>query len=270
MTTVARTARAIAGPPFVPVAVVLVLFGVALLMARVSPGRVSTGVYQVVVWEGMEHVVIPAESLTCGRSGGVTTCTAPVGADRLTVELAYSGVAEPGGCAAEYRDRVVSCARQMGFYGHASNTLWLHGLGLSPAQRAALAADVPWWRVERELMTAGMIGIGALGVLAGVVTFLLRRRVRVVPSWPRAAVVAGTAAVGMGLFFASGPLLGNPMRALGIVALLPLAALVAWQLEATGPPLVGRLRSAVIAGAATVFYSGCAVLIFGLQSGFLD
>lgn len=111
MTTVARTARAIAGPPFVPIAVVLVLFGVALLMAPVAPGRVSTGLYQVVVWEGAEHVVIPAESLTCGRSGGTTTCTAPVGADRLTVELVYAGVVEPGGCAAEYGDRVVSlCA----------------------------------------------------------------------------------------------------------------------------------------------------------------
>lgn len=119
-------------------------------------------------------------------------------------------------------------------------------------------------------MTAGMAGISALGVLAGVATFLLRRRVRVVPSWPRVAVASGTAVLGVGLFFASGPLLGNPMTSLGVVAVLPAAALVAWQLEVTGPPLRGRLGSAVIAGGATVFYSGAAVLIFGLQSGFLD
>ena len=270
MTSAVRKSMTIAGPSFVPVAVVFVLAGIALLLAQVSPGRVDTGIYQVVAWEGMEHVVIPTESLTCGRSGDVATCTTTVAAERLTVRLGYTGVVEPGGCTAKYGDRAVSCARQMGFYGHASNTVWLHGLGLSPARRAALAADVPWWRVERELMTAGMAGISALGVLAGVVTFLLRRRVRIVPSWPRVAVVSGTAAIGIGLFFATGPLLGNPMTSLGIVAMLPVAALVAWQLEATGPPLRGRLGSAVIAGAATVFYSGAAVLIFGLQSGFLD
>lgn len=270
MTNVARTSRVIAGPPFVPLAVVLVLFGIAVLLAQVAPGRVSTGLYQVVVWEGMENVVIPTESLTCGRSGDLATCTAQVGAERLTVELRYTGVAEPGGCVAKYGEHAIPCARQMGYYGHASNTVWLYGLGLSSAQRSELAAAAPWWRVERELVTVGMVVIGALGVLAGAATFLLRRRVRTVSSWPRVAVVLGTAIIGVGLFFVTGPLLGNALAPLGIVGLVAVAALVAWQCEVTGQPLRGRIGSAVVAGGATMMFSGVAMLVFGLQSGFLD
>lgn len=270
MTSAVRKSRTMAGPPFVPVAVVFVLAGIALLLAQVSPGRVDTGIYQVVAWEGMEHVVIPTESLTCGRSGDVATCATTVAAERLTVRLGYTGVVEPGGCTATYGDRAVSCARQMGFYGHASNTVWLYGLGLSPAQRTELAAAAPWWRVERDLMTAGMVAIVALGVLAGVATFVLRRRVRPLSSGSRVLVVVGTAVLGLGLFFVTGPLLGNAITPLGVVALVPMAALVAWQCEATGRPLSGRIGSAVIAGGATVGYSGLALLVFGLQSGFMD
>ena len=270
MTIAVRKSRTIAGPPFVPVAVVLALAGIALLLAQVSPGRVHTGIYQVVVWEGMAQAVIPAESLTCGRSGDVATCTTTVAAERLTVELTYTGAAAPGGCTAEYGDRALSCARQMGYYGHASNTVWLYGLGLSAARHTELADAAPWWRVERELMVAAMIVICALGVLAGGATFLLRRRVRPLSSRTRTLVVTGTAVLGFGLFFVTGPVLGNALTPLGVVVLLPLAGLVAWQYEATGRPLGGRVGSAVIAGGTTVFYSGVALLVFGLQSGFLD
>ena len=271
-----RQSRTVVGSLWVllPVVLLLVLFSLAVGLAQISPGRVTTGVYQVVVWEGDDHVEIPTESLSCQRIGDTTTCTAPVGSRARTVELDYTGVVEPGGCTAQYGDRPVSCVRQLGFYGHASHTLWVHGLGLSPAQQADLRADVPWWRVESDLTTVAQVLLVALGVAAGGTTFLVRRRGRPVPARLRPLLVVGTAGLGFGLFAVTGPVISSvsddPVLAVSPLSVLAVAALTAWQWELSGPPLGGRVGSAVIAGGATVFYSAVALLVFGLQSGFID
>lgn len=269
--------RTIAGPLLVllPVVVLVVLLPVAVFLGQVAPGRVTTGIYQVVVWEGADHVVIPTESLACERIGETTTCSAQAGSHRLTVEVGYTGVVEPGGCTARYGDRPVSCARQLGSYGHASHTIWISdGLGLSPGQQADLWAEVPWWRVESDLRAVAGALLVALGAASGVATFLVRRRAPPTSPRLRPFLVAGTAVLGLGLFAITGlvisPVLGGTALALSPFAILAVAALAAWQWELSGPPVGGRAGSAVFAGGATVFYSGIALLIFGMQSGFID
>ncbi len=267
-----RQSRTVVGALLVllPLGLLLVLFSVAVMLAQISPGRVTTGVYQVVVWEGDDHVAIPTESLSCRRVGDTTTCTAPVGARVLTV-----GLDDAGGCTARYGARTVSCARQLGFYGHASHTLWISGgLGLSPAQQDDLRADVPWWRVKGNLVTAAQMLLVALGGVAGGTTFLVRPRIRPVAPRLRPVLVAGTAGLGVGLFAVTGPVVSSvsdgTIFALSPFSVLAVAALTAWQWELSGPPLGGRAGSAVIAGGATVFCSAIALLVFGMQSGFID
>jgi hypothetical protein len=276
MTSDVRPHRTTAGPPLflLPALFLVVLFGIAVAAAQIAPSRVTTGIYQVVVWEGADNVVIPTESLSCERTGDTAACTAPVGRHRLTVELGYTGVVEPGACTARYDGRPVSCARQMGFYGHASHTVWVRGLGLSGAQQAELRADIPWWRVESDLTSVGLALVVALGVGTGLSTFLARRRARPAPPGPRLPVVIGSAGLGLGLFFATsaviGPVAGGTMAALSPFSVLAAAAVAAWQWELSGPPLGGRAGSAVIAGGAATFYSGIALIIVAMQSGFVD
>lgn len=258
-----------------PALLLLVLSGIAVGLARIAPSRVTTGVYQVVVWEGRDHVEIPAESLDCRRAGDTTTCTAPVGQGTLTVGLEYTGVVEPGACTAEYDGTPVACLRQMGSYGHASHTLWLPGgLGLSGAQQAELRDQVPWWRAESDLTDAGLASIVALGLATGLVTFLLRTPADPAPRGLRVALVIGTACLGVGLLAATNLVLDPPVGGVMLVvspfSVLPVAAIAAWQWELTGPPLGGRTTSAVVAGGAATMYSGVALIVFALQSGFID
>jgi hypothetical protein len=277
MTSDVRRPQKVSGSVLLlPVVLLVALFTVAVFVARIAPGRVTTGVYQVVVWEGTDHVEVPTEALSCERTGDTATCTAPVGARRLAIELGYTGAVEPGGCTARYGDRPVSCNRQMGFYGHASHTVWIPGgLGLTPEQRADLRAGVPWWRVESELTTAAAVLIVALGVATGTTTFVLRRRARPAPPRLRPVLTAGTAALGFGLFALTGHVLDPVLDGVSALSLSPIsalavAALAAWQWELSGPPLGDRTVSAVVAGGATIFCSGVALLVFGLQSGFID
>lgn len=262
----------------IPAVVLVVSFAVAVLLAQVAPSRVTTGVYQVVVWEGTDPVVLPPESLTCGRTGGTAYCTAPVGPRLLTVSLTYTGVVEPGPCTAGYGGRPVSCQRQMGFSGHASHTVWLPaGLSLSAAQRAELREAVPWWRVERELTAVATALVVALGVGAAASTFLLRRRARPVRLALRLTLLAATAVLGLAVFVAGAAVI-SPVPRGAPLTLVPFSVLAAtaltasqWELTTTTSTTgAGRVLSAVVAGGAVTLYSGIAVFVFLVHSGFVD
>jgi hypothetical protein len=276
MTSEVSQSRKTAWPPIVllPAVLLVALFSVVVFMAHISPGRVTTGIYQVVVWEGNDQVVIPTESLSCSRAGETVTCTAPVASDDLAVSLDYTGVVEPGGCTARYDGGAVPCSRQMGFPGHASHTVWLSGgLGLTANQLEELRANVPWWR-DSGLTLAAQASLVALGVAMGAATFAVRRRSRPTPPRLRPVLVVGTVVLGLALFVAGKPVI-NPLSQSMVLALSPLsvlgvAALAAWQWELSGPPIGGRIGSAAVAGGATVAYSTAALLIFGFQSGFID
>ena len=265
----------ITGAPLflLPVVLLVVLFGVAVLLAQVAPSRVTTGIYQVVVWEDANHVVIPPESLSCVRADGLATCTTPVGPEQLTVELTYSGVVEPGSCTARYGELVVSCSRQLGYYGHASNTVWLSGgLGLSDAQQAELRAAAPWWRVDSELWRVALALTGVLAVAAGVVTFLQRRHARPIAPDRRLLVVAGATVSGLGLLVAGGLVLGGSVLfVLSPFSLVATGTLAAWQWLLDGiPRSERRLLPAIATAAAVAVYTTAVLFIFLLQSGFID
>lgn len=266
-----------ARPPvyLLPVVLFAVLFGVAVLLAQVAPSRVTSGVYQVVV--GDHAAVIPTEALTCTRAGDTATCTTEVDARRLTIEVHYAGVPEPGPCSARHGDRPVSCVPTMGNYGHTSQTVWIReDLGLSRAQLADLDEAAPWWRATDELTSAMMLLIGTLAAAAGVSTFLLHRRFR--PMWPdrRRWLALGTGVVALALFPATGLLFVSPLPgasvlliALSPLSLLASAMMAGWQWQLGGPQ-VGRVGSAIIAAAVVTFYTGVATLVFLVQSGFDD
>lgn len=262
-----------------PAALFVVLFCVAVLLARIAPSQVTSGVYQVFVDEGA--AVIPTEALTCSRTADTTTCTTPVNGRQLRIEVHYAGVPEPGPCTARYGDRQVSCMPAMGFYGHASQTVWItDDLGLSSTQLADLDAAAPWWRVTNELTTAMLILVGALSVAAGVATFLVRRRPRPVPPSWRLGLVIGTGVLALALFTGTGLLFDpagsgvgtgatTPLMMASPLALLAAAAMAGWQsvLSSAGGR---RVASAVIAAATVAFYSGVTMLVFLIQSGFDD
>lgn len=87
----ARTASGLL--PFLPLALIISMFGVAVLLAQVAPSRVTSGVYQVIVGEGTAQFILATESLACSRSGDIVTCTAPVAGQQLTVDFKYSTLA---------------------------------------------------------------------------------------------------------------------------------------------------------------------------------
>jgi hypothetical protein len=270
VTTEVRQVR----PPvfLLPAVLLVVLFGVAVLLAQVAPSRVTSGVYQVVVGDGAAR--IPAEALTCSRTAATATCTTLVDGRRLTVEVHYTGVPRPGPCAAWHGDRVVSCQPTFGYYGHRSHTVWIaDDLGLSGTQLAGLASAAPWWRLNSHLTTAMLVVTGTLGALAGVATFLLYRRFRPVRPDQRTSLVVGTAVLGSALFVGSGLLLDpsgtGPLMLLSPVSLLASAALACWQWQLAGAR-GGRVVSAVVATLTVAIYTGAAAFVFLMQSGFED
>lgn len=258
-------------PLLLPTVLFAVLFGVAVLLAQVAPSRVTSGIYQVFVGDSM--AVIPTEALTCTRTGDTVTCTTRVGSHDLVIDTHYTGTPEPGNCNARHGDRTVSCQHAMGFYGHASHNVRItDNLGLTRTQLADLNASAPWWRLTNELTTALLILTGALGVVAGVATFLLRRRLR--PLWPdqRRRLVIGTAVAALALFTVTGLLFApsqNMLLAVSPVSLLATAMIAVWQWQLTGHR-GGRVASAVVATVTVTIYTGVAMLVFLIQSGFDD
>jgi hypothetical protein len=266
-----------AGPPLflLPVALVVVLFGVAVLFALVAPGKVTGGVFQVTT----PRFVIPAEALTCARTGDDATCTTPVGERVLTIDIHYFGVhaAEPSTCAARLGDGSVPCASRMGDYGHGSHSVWIKDdLGLSSAHVAELRDAVPWWRMRSERDAVLLALIGTLGAAAGVTAFLLRRRARLVPPDRRVPVIAGTVLLSPVLFAATGLLFSlpegieqSPLFAVSPFSMLAALMLVGWQWQLAGGR-GGRVVSAITATVVVTCYTGMAMLVFLLQSGFED
>ena len=275
-TTEGHQVRSAARPPLflLPAVLFVVLFCVAVLLAQVAPSRVTSGVYQVIVGDGA--AVIPTEALTCSRTKDTATCATRVGTRQLTIDVHYTGAPEPGPCTARHGDRPVSCQPAMGFYGHTSQTVWItDDLGLSRTQLADLDAATPWWRATNELTTALLILTGALGVAAGVATFLLRRRSRPVPPNRRLVLALGTAVLALALFTVTGLLFApsesgaGTLMMLSPLSLLASAALAAWQWQLAGTR-GGRVVSAAVATVTVTFYTGVTMLVFLIQSGFDD
>lgn len=282
-----RPARATASlRSFLPLALIITMFGVMMLLALVAPSRVNSGVYQVIVGEGTTQFVLPPESLACGRSGDVVTCTAPVAGQQLTVDFKYfdprSHIHIPASpCKARHGDRPVFCEPRMGFYGHASNSVGIPDqLGVSGPELTRLRDAVPWWRSEYGIPTAALVLFCVLPTAMGVLAYRWCGSAR-----PRAAVwrftaVVGTGLLGLALFaasylvFASEQGINYPWFAvLSSPAIFPSVALAMWQLQldgAGGDDRGQRWVYAIGAVLATAFYTVSTMFVFLLDSGFID
>lgn len=71
--------------PFLPLVLIIIMFGVAVFIAQVAPSRVTSGVYQMLVGEGATQFTLATEALVCSRIGDTATCTAPVTGQQITV-----------------------------------------------------------------------------------------------------------------------------------------------------------------------------------------
>ena len=262
-----------------PLVVVVTLLGVAGLLATVAPSRVTSGVYQVVIGDYADPLVVPTESLTCQRAAGTATCTASVAGQPLTVQIPVTdGPPDPADsdvCTARHGDRSLVCMTTIADYGHASKSVYIPaGIEVPEAERTRLRNAVPWWRAGPWLPVIGLALVLVLAVAAAAAGYLLPGRARSRPGSPViSAAVTGIAAWLM--FAASGLLLepSRPLSSLIILATSPVAAAAAaltvwqWQLASASSR---RWHYAATAGAATAVYAAVAVLIFLLQAAFID
>lgn len=190
--------------PFLPLALIITVFGVAVLIAQVAPSRVTSGVYQVTVGEGPTQFRLATESLTCSRTGDTATCTAPVAGQQLTIDIEYRGFDMPvieSTCTARHSDRPVPCTSMLAGYGHASNSVSISdSLGVTEPELTRLRDALPWWRTGNEPSLAGMALLCVLtGVAAGVAAYLFSKRTRPQATAWRFPIAAGTGLLGLAL-----------------------------------------------------------------------
>jgi hypothetical protein len=282
-----RSSRAgFAITPFLPLVLILLMLGVAVLIAQVAPSRVTTGVYQVFVGpDPYEAVRIPTEHLTCTRSERIATCTTPpIAGAPIKTMVTYRERPDPplsnSSCVARHGDRSVSCMSTMGDYGHASQWVYIQeDLGISAAERARLRDAVPWWRLGDQLGNRGLLLIGLLTLAAGISGYLLggratrwaRRR-----QWPitigTGLLALATVAVG-GLIITPNPAAGGVHWLLPIIHPITLGVavgLAGWQYQLCGDERIRRARYAVGAAVATACYTAAALFIFLWASAFID
>ena len=257
-----------------PLALIVILLGVALGLATVAPSRVTSGIYQVIVGDGPSRFTIPTESLTCNRNGDLARCTVPVAGKPLAITIQYAGYDST--CTARHGDRVVACASGLGDYGQASNTVWISdGLGVTEPERAGLRDAMPWWRTANGPSTAALVLIAALTAAAGLAAYLLSRRTRPEELALRMPAALGVAALGL-ILFAAGGLIMAPTQGfdhawpmlIAPPALIAAAALGAWQYQLGG---VSTRRARTIGAAlATAAYTAAVGWGFLPRAGFID
>ena len=257
----------------------VVVVGVAGLLATIAPSRVTGGVYEIIIGDPADRLVVPTESLTCQRSADTATCTTSVAGQPLAVQvtvLSHGPGDVTGPCTARHGERPVPCSAVFGDYGHASKTVIIPGgLDLSEPERTRLRMAVPWWRAGPGLTFAGLALVLVLAVTAAAATYLLSGRARPLPGDPKVpAAVTGVAA--WLLFGVSGLVIAPSagLSSFAVMAAPPAAlatiALAAWQWQLTTINNHRRWPYAAGAGAATAVYTAVAVLIFLLHSGFID
>ncbi len=265
--------------PFLPLALIITMFGVAVLIAQIAPGRVTSGVYQVTVGEGAAQFTLATESLTCSRIGNTATCAAPVAGRQLTVDLRYGDFESPiqsSTCTARHGDRPVSCTSMMGDYGHASNSVWIADqLGVTEPELTRLRDAVPWWRTVYGPPIGALVLLCVLAAAAGVTAYLLSGRTRPQAAEWRFPIAAGTGLLGLALFVAGSLVIASDRSIIlqspiapGSPMLFASAMLMAWQYQLGGAGGHGRGRRwayAIGAAIATAFCIAGAMFVFLLR-----
>ncbi len=263
---------------FLPLALIITMFGVAVLIALVASSRVTSGVYQVIAGEGAGEFRLAVESLTCRQTGDTSTCTAPVAGQQLTIDVKYPDPAsfENSSCTARYGSRPVSCLTRV-IGGQAPVSVSIPDqLGVTEPELTRLRDAVPWWRTGGGPSLADVALLcGLTATAAGVTTYLLNKRARPQEARWRSSVAAGTGVLGLALLIASILVLA-PSRIIDIPPILVItpaptasACMGAWQYQLGGAGGHGRARRWVYAiGAAIVTALYTATFVVLLFYGF--
>lgn len=269
--------------PFLPLALIITVFGVAVLIAQVAPSRVTSGVYQVSVGEGPTQFTLATESLTCSRAGNTATCTAPVTGRPLTVDITYRDPASvwDSTCTARHGDRPVPCLTHVND-GNASTSVGISdSLGVTEPELTRLRDALPWWRTGHEPSLTDMALLCVLiSVTMGVTAYLLSKRTRPQETAWRFPIATGIGILGIALLaigslIIAEPTTGHPalIMLMNPLTVAALAALMVWQYQVCEAGGLGRARRwahAISATIATTLYTAPAIFLFLLFSGFID
>jgi hypothetical protein len=258
---------------WLPLALVVVLLGIAVAVGFAAPSRNDVGVNLVFVGDGRAGPVLSPEDLTCEREGGRVSCVAlavPVSIDVNYLESS-PGLSE---CTAVVAGQVVECQSRMGDYGSASHNVFLSDVG---DLLAGYQPSVPWWRTSSG-MGSGMVWVTVvLAVVFGVAALGGGR------AWPvarRTDLALGMGAVGVVAFAVMGQLVSGPSTAsmavwaaVHPVSVLGATALGLWQWSLGGPVLAtraSRARAAIIAVLATGFSAFVFLFVMLLVAAVID
>ncbi|MGH3693072.1 MAG: hypothetical protein ACRDRX_03575 [Pseudonocardiaceae bacterium] len=263
---------------FLPLALIITMFGVSVLIGLVASSRVSSGVHQVIAGEGSGEFIIAAESLACTRIGDAAACTAPVAGQQLTIDIRFlaDDSMSGGTCTARHGHRPVSCATRP-IYGQDALSVGISDqLGVTEPELTRLRDAVPWWRMGGAPSIAEVALLcGLTAAAAAVTTYLVNKRARPQEATWRTRVAAGTGLLGLVLLVA-GVLVATSWHVYDLLAILAFtpaatasAAMGAWQYQLGGAGGHDRTRRGMYAiGAAIVAALYTASYIFALFIGF--
>ncbi len=269
--------------PLLPLALIMLMLGVAVLLAQVAPSRVTSGVYQVVIGPNPQQAVaIPIEHLTCTRSERTATCTTPpVAGVPITTTISYRERPDPplsnSNCVARHGDHDLQCMSNIGDYGHASHSVYLTE-DISEAELARLREAAPWWRNGEQQMNVGWLLIGLLTLAAGVGGYVFGGRAARWAwrrQWP---VAVGTGLLALATISIGGMIIAPNPAAPGFpwlfllhpVTLIAAVAVAGWQYQLCGDERIDRARYTVGAAGATALYTTVTLWMFMFASAFID
>jgi hypothetical protein len=258
---------------WLPLALVLVLLGIAVATAFVAPSRNDAGINLVFVGDGRAGPLLSIEDLACERTGGQASCTATAVPLSITVDYPESlpGLSE---CSAVLAGQAVQCRSQMGDYGNASHNVFLSGVG---DLLAGHQPSVPWWRTSSGMESGVLWATAILAAVFGVAALGGRQ------AWPvarRTELALGMGVVGVVAFAVMGQLVsGQPTASMAVwsaahpISVLGAAALGLWQWSLGGPApatRTSRTRAAITAVLVTGFSSFVFLFVMLLMAGVVD
>ncbi|GLW95371.1 hypothetical protein Aglo03_61870 [Actinokineospora globicatena] len=255
-----------------PGALLLVLFGLAVLLSLAAPGRGDDGqIYAVSINNGQDDwVYIPRASLECARDGQVSTCSVEVANRRLEVSMHYSASESRGiSCrSATYDGKSVRCSATYAYTatGVGAVALLTEGLDLTAAERDLVAEGRPWWSQPDNVVAVIPYVILALALAAAAVAGFGSRA----PVDNARVLLIGTGVGWLVLLVASPLLLGGDILMLlpGVFVIGPL--LVLWQHRLAAPGRARAIWRAAEALVVTGFVSAAALWLFQLGAAYID
>ncbi|RLK61035.1 hypothetical protein [Actinokineospora cianjurensis] len=257
----------------VPGALIVALYGIAILLALAAPGRGDDGqVYAVSVNAGQDDwVYIPRASLECARDGQESTCAVDVVGRPLSVVMTFGAdESREIRCAeATYDGKAIRCEATYAYTAEGVGAVAVlpEGLDLTAEQARGIADSRPWWADPGNVtdlvpfVVAGLAAVAALVVGFGGVKPVDNGRV-----WVVATGVGWLVVVLTGCW-----MLGDLHLVLALPVLFFIGPpLVYWQYLLTQPARAPAILRAAGALAMTALASSAALFVFQLSGAYID